>query len=256
MANGGFRKIDNDIFTALMAASASGATLRIVLTVIDRTLGFQEKEARISLSHFQKVTGLSRQSVQLAIKQAKRKNLIKAQKDGTKPTIYALNDPGEWQTRQGNHPSKLGKEIIPDWATKSSQTRQLASLGTTMPKETIKETVKEIYIVIFNHWNQQNIIVHKKLTDDTRRAIAHVLRNYSVEDVKVAISNYGEIVHGEQYYFKYRWTLKDFLKRGIEKFTDLGIAKSNFKKEGKSGKTKDRRLPGPKDYTEIEYDDL
>ena len=255
MAKGGFRKIDNDIFLALMAASVSGATLRIVLTVIDRTLGFQEKEAKISLSHFQRVTGLSRQSVQLATKQAEDKNLIKAQRDGTRPTIYALNDPGEWQTRQGNHPSKLGKEIIPDWATKSSQTRQLASLGTTMPKETIKETSKETYIVIFNHWNQQNITIHRKLTDDKRTAIIRALRNYEAEEIKAAISNYAEILRGEQYFFTYRWTLKDFLKRGIDRFVDSADPKSNFKKEGKDGKAKDRGLP--KVYTPTtDYPDL
>ncbi|HUW45597.1 MAG TPA: replication protein [Dehalococcoidia bacterium] len=259
MARRGFRKIDNDTFKALMAASMSGAAFRIVLAVIDRTLGFQEAEAKIPLSHFQKVTGLSRQSVQLAVKQAEAKNLITAQRDSTRPTIYALNDYRGWLTGQQNHPSELGNRITPDWATESPQTRQPASFGTTMPKETIKETIKES-IVIFNHWNQQNVVVHKKLTDDIRSVIVRILRNYSAEEVKSAISNYAEIIHGEQYFFKYKWTLKDFLKRGIEKFTNLEIAKSNFLKEGNNGnngKTKGRRLPTPKEYEPTaDYPDL
>jgi len=94
-----------------------------------------------------------------------------------------------------------------------------------------KEIYKEKEREIFNHWNQQNIIAHKKLTDDVRSVIVRTLRSYSVEEVKSAISNYAEIVHGEQYYFSYRWTLKEFLKRGLEKFADLEIAKSNFRKE-------------------------
>jgi len=130
-----------------------------------------------------------------------------------------------------------------------------------MPKETIKETIKETTkesIVLFNHWNQQNIIIHKKLTDDMRNAIIRTLRDYTNEEIKSAISNYAEIIHGEQYFFKYKWTLKDFLKRGIEKFTDLEIAKSNFLKEGNNGnngKAKSRGLP--KAYTPTaEYPDL
>jgi len=105
-----------------------------------------------------------------------------------------------------------------------------------------KERYKEKEREIFNHWNQQNIIVHKKLTDDVRSVIVRTLRSYSVEEVKLAISNYAEIVHGEEYFFNYKWTLKEFLKRGIEKFADLEIAKSNFRKEGRDNRMKSRRL--------------
>jgi len=108
--------------------------------------------------------------------------------------------------------------------------------------------------LILDHWNQQNIIVHKKLADDVRSVIVRTLRSYSVEEVKSAISNYAEILQGPQYFFKYKWTLKDFLKRGIEKFMDIEIAKSNFMKE-QGGKDKGRRLP--KKYTPTEdYPDL
>lgn len=255
MARRGFRKIDNDTFKALMVVTISGAAFRIVLAIIDKTLGFQKQEAQISLSHFQKVTGLSRQSVRLAIRQAEREGLIRVQRESTKPTIYAMNSYVEWSTRQQNHPSELGNKITPDWETKSPQTRKPTSLGTTMPKETIKEPSKETYIVIFNHWNQQNIIVHKELTDDMCRAIGRALRNYGTEEVKSAISNYAEIVYGEEYFFKYKWTLKDFLRRGLEKFTDLEVAKTNYK-EGKGATIRNSREL-PETYTDSpDYDDL
>jgi len=105
-------------------------------------------------------------------------------------------------------------------------------------KEIYKEKEKEI----FNYWNQQNIIVHQKLSDDVRSVIVRTLRSYSVEEVKSAIRNYAEIVHGDEYFFNYKWTFKDFLKRGMEKFIDLEVAKSNFRKEEGVKAVSQRRL--------------
>ena len=34
---------------------------------------------------------------------------------------------------------------------------------------------------------------------------------------------------GKEYYFDYKWTLVEFLQRGVEKFLDLEVAKSNYK---------------------------
>lgn len=113
---------------------------------------------------------------------------------------------------------------------------------------------REYILSVFDHWNQQNIIVHKKLTDDIHSAIAAVLKNSSAEDIKAAINNYAEILQDEQYFFKYKWTLKDFLKRGMEKFANLEIAKSNYRRD-KDGKAKGRGLPQNRTPTP-DYDDL
>lgn len=123
------------------------------------------------------------------------------------------------------------------------------------PHTKLNETkLNNTITLVFNHWNQQNIIVHKKLTDDVRSVIVRTLRSYSVEEVQSAISNYAEIVNGDEYYFRYKWTLKEFLKRGMEKFTDLEVARSNFRRD-EHGKGKDRRLP--KTYTPTpDYPDL
>ena len=144
----GFRQIDNDVFKALIAAKLTGAGYQIVLTVIDKTLGFQKEKAPISLTYFGKLTGLSRQSVRLAIKQAEDRRIIIAERNSTRPTIYALNlDSWEWLTGKLNHPSldskQLGNQITPDWETESPQTRKPVIPGTRDIKETIKENTKE-----------------------------------------------------------------------------------------------------------------
>jgi len=81
---------------------------------------------------------------------------------------------------------------------------------------------------IFDHWNQQGIIKHRTLNDKIKRAISGALRDYSVDEIKQAISNYAEILRGEQYYFSYKWTLKHFLQRGLEQFLEWKVCSKNY----------------------------
>ncbi len=119
--------------------------------------------------------------------------------------------------------------------------------ATEMPQTKGKETKgkETIYIVLFNLWNEQKIIAHKKLTDDIKRAIDRALKEHSQDEVSQAIKNYAEILKGDQYYFKYSWTLIDFLKRGLEKFLDLKIAQQNYLKEKGGSDGAHQRRPRP-----------
>lgn len=126
----------------------------------------------------------------------------------------------------------------------SSKETPVSTTDNTQSK--VKESkLNYIIIVIFKLWNKQKIIVHKKLTDDIKSAIGRALKEHSHEEISEAIKNYAEILKGEQYYFKYSWTLKDFLKRGLEKFLDLEIAKKNYGgRDGTHrGHTGARKLP-------------
>ena len=85
---------------------------------------------------------------------------------------------------------------------------------------------------IFNHWNSKNIIKHKDIDvrlNQMAFKIAEKLQTYSVEELKRAIDNYEVILHGDEYYWGYTWTLRDFMQRGVEKFLDLEVAKTNYK---------------------------
>jgi phage replication O-like protein O len=149
MSKKGFRKIENDVFNAIVQAGLTGAGYQIVLTVIDRTLGFRKgaeykEKAPISLTYFEQVTGLSRQSVRLAIKQVEKRRIIIVERDSTRKTIYTLNkDTSTWVTRKLNHPSELGNQITPNWETKSPYTRKLALASSMRTKEIYKENRKE-----------------------------------------------------------------------------------------------------------------
>jgi hypothetical protein len=101
--------------------------------------------------------------------------------------------------------------------------------GTPYNKEIIIES--NIYNNILSFWNLQKITVHKKLLPEMETAIKSALKNYSTEEITQSISNYSDILKGDEYFFKYRWTLKDFLKRGVDKFLDGDIAKQNYLKD-------------------------
>jgi len=81
---------------------------------------------------------------------------------------------------------------------------------------------------IYNFWNEQHIIVHRMMTPDIAKAIKSELRNYTDAEIIQAVKNYAEIQKGEQYWFNYAWTLRDFLKRGISKFLDMEVARKNY----------------------------
>ncbi len=87
---------------------------------------------------------------------------------------------------------------------------------------------------LFDFWNSLGIVKHRTLTGDMTRALRAALRDFSAAEISQAMKNYAHIVNDEQCYFSYRWVLKDFLKRGMEKFLDLEVARSNYRRKGVS----------------------
>ncbi len=121
-------------------------------------------------------------------------------------------------------------------------------VATSENEDTIKDNTIDIlyiYTRILDCWNSQEIIRHRLLTGKMKGAINGRLREKrTVEEICSAIENYAEILKGEDYYFKYRWTLQDFLARGIDKFGDLEIAKTNYSRSTIDGTHKsDNKAP-------------
>ena len=82
---------------------------------------------------------------------------------------------------------------------------------------------------IFNHWNDQKIISHRAITPKIETKIRSAFKIYSLEEIKISISNYAEILKDDNYFWTYKWTLDEFLVRGLTKF--LETPKDNFLKE-------------------------
>lgn len=97
-------------------------------------------------------------------------------------------------------------------------------------KKEKNEKNKEICEHLFNFWNEQDIKIHRKLTDKMKLKMRSALKDYTIDEIEASIQRYSIIVDDDKYYFSYIWGLADFLQRGIEKF-NTDICFKNFKKD-------------------------
>lgn len=102
---------------------------------------------------------------------------------------------------------------------------------------------------IFEWWNVKNIIKHSKLNDVRIKAIKNRLKEYKVEEIENAISNYATVLHDNSYYWNYTWSLEDFLNRknGFTTFLNEGSNWVNYQKQ-KGEISRETKYP--------EYDDI
>lgn len=113
-------------------------------------------------------------------------------------------------------------------------------------KENCSNEVKEI----FEYWNSKNIIKHKAMSNEIKKAIEKSLKVRSKDEIVQAIEIYSEILNSD-FYFNHKWSLRDFLNRknGISTFIEEGSNKSNYEEWKKGLKLKDKI--GSKEKKEI-----
>jgi hypothetical protein len=98
-----------------------------------------------------------------------------------------------------------------------------------------KDAVDIIYNRFLEEWNDQGIINHKKITTRMKKAIDKVLKSadYPLTEVYKAFENYAIILKSSDYTWSYKWTMEDFLNRGLHKFVDEAQPFGNSIKEMK-----------------------
>lgn len=134
-----------------------------------------------------------------------------------------------------NKSEQARKSAIARWNSANAMPPQ-CDTNAIKGKESILNN--NIYI-IYSHWNDKKIVVHKTLTDKIKTKCKAALKDYSIEDIKKAIDNYAEVMnHQDEYYWTYKWVLADFLQRGLERFMDNASPLKNFLRNnnGKSNK--------------------
>lgn len=102
---------------------------------------------------------------------------------------------------------------------------------TTVPKKPQKN--KEIYARFLEEWNDHGIIKHKKVTARMKKAIDKVMKNadYPLTEIFKAFNNYAYVLKSPRFFWNYKWTMEDFLNRGLHKFVDEAEPLTNDKKE-------------------------
>jgi len=121
------------------------------------------------------------------------------------------------------------------------------SQGLAAPLNNIlNNSLNNIYIVVFDHWNKQGITVHRIINADIKRAIDAAVKKHGLELVQLGIERYSEIYRDPGYYFGHKWTLINFLKRkgGLPDFLDEGEKWVNYQEH----KAKNHKPRAPDDH--------
>ena len=63
----------------------------------------------------------------------------------------------------------------------------------------------------------------------TIRAVNRAVERYDEDTVILAIHHYATVLGGDEYWWDHRWTLIDFLKRGLDKFVPEAKPLDNFR---------------------------
>ena len=90
----GHRRINNDIWAALIQADMPGSVFRILMYVIDRSWGYDKLEVALGYSQICKATNLSRPAVITAVKLAEEKHVLiidHGSPQGMKTNTYLFN---------------------------------------------------------------------------------------------------------------------------------------------------------------------
>ncbi len=75
----------------------------------------------------------------------------------------------------------------------------------------------------------------------TRRAVERALKRYPAEAVVEAVANYAAVLGGDEFRWDYRWTIIDFLKRGLDRFVPEAMPLDNFRVRAENGQKFGRR---------------
>lgn len=109
----GYTPIANEILERLVNACLLGAEYSILLFILRKTYGYHKKSDRISLTQFEKATGLSRPTVVKTLKNLVNRNMLKVFiQDGNKGYSFQKNHEewvvkayllvkGKWETSKG-----------------------------------------------------------------------------------------------------------------------------------------------------------
>ena len=172
----------------------------------------------------------------------------------SKPSLSDLKLQHNWVSDNGNTGScvvsgaeSTQRERGTKESIESKERTMHSPIENPIEQHTSEKTQKTISI--FDHWNQHNLIQHRKLTDAIKRSISGSLANYSEDEVTQAIDNYAAILASPEHFFKYKWTLKDFLTRGLDKFSDWRVCDANYRGQNGNGKTGHNSRELPKRYT-------
>lgn len=256
-------RITLDIWEAIMLRDFSKRQRKVLDLILRLSWGCGRSAAIIPRQRAFEIVGVSETKVKTELEWLVKSNVIGIDGD----LYYFNNDTEQWQVSPVMPfvPEKLTDLVSLNLSvglpkTGSSQNGKFVAettdklpekaslsvenLSASCKEDIKKDKKKDITNVIskekeknqeiFDFWNEHKVVVHRKLTDEMKRAITVKLKDYSAIELCKAIANYAEIVNSQDYYWNHRWTLQEFLSRksAVERFLDGDVARENYRIKG------------------------
>jgi len=119
------------------------------------------------------------------------------------------------------------KEPFPNGSKKGTlSTIRSSSISSSKDK---RECEGEKVQQVFDCWNEQQIVVHRTVTEKMKVEIKKALKDSEVDEILGAIRTYAEVLKHPKSKWNYKWPSLDlFLKRGLTQFMDATVAKGNW----------------------------
>lgn len=89
---------------------------------------------------------------------------------------------------------------------------------------------KKIYTHFLDKWKEIGLSkTTLKYTSKRETSIKKALKDYSQEEIFNSFQNYHTVLNSPDYFWDYKWTLEDFLQRGLHKFVDEAEPLTTYK---------------------------
>lgn len=239
----GYTRIANELLDVIAMAKFNGSQFRIVLAVIRYTYGFNRKSAEMSVSYLSKATGIPERHVRKEVDRLIDGKVLIEYKEPTKTSSRELGlnkNHMEWCmcTSGVDTPEEQlhlsGEEQIDRRGgeqTLHSGEEQLHPQERHI-KDNIKDSNKDnICREIFDHWQEQNIIVHRVLTKPIKNAIISALKENTPDEIKESMTHFAIMLKDQGYELcSYAWGIDTFLnrKKGYKLFLSDGEKWMNY----------------------------
>lgn len=179
-----------------------------------------------------KETGISEQSIRTSLNRLKSTNELTIEST-SKYSIITLNNYNIYNNNNYDNNQQINQQANQQLTSNQPATNQQLTTNKNVKNDKhVKH--KENIEGVFNFWNSLEIIQHRDIKK-SEGAIKTKLENYTLDEIKESMQNYRDVLVGDKYFWEYKWELKEFLNRGIDKFLTQNKPFENFLSKNNNG---------------------
>lgn len=209
----GYTRVANELLEQVVLYKLNASQLKIVLTIIRYTYGFNRKSHSLSLNFIAKATGISKRYVSSELTKLIDGNVVLVTQEHTDTQSRELQLNKDYKSWEGN--TEVHQVNNPSTGEEQNTTTVEQSFTTTVEQSFHQERhIKDIYKDIYNYYISLGLVKHRKYTKDMTKAIKKAINDnkYDVEYCKTLLDRHKQVVE------KTKGTKYPVRVRGITEF--------------------------------------